>query len=324
AAHVEAATAALLTLQRAATRLEALAGASHEALRWLTTAGALWSVAEAPLPLAVAHTLIALAAFEATAPLAAAASALGRQRHAAARLLSGLDAPPLPIEGPPPIGPLTARVLDLQRPGISTPSGEALSFEITAGEAVAIVGPSGAGKTTLARCLVGLAIPTAGRVEIGGVSPIAARGRVALLGQSPRLIEGTARENLELGAAFTPEARAEALRRVGLGGLDEATPLGVDGRRLSGGERQRLALARLLLRRPGLLILDEPTAHLDAATAQALINALVALRATTTLVWITHDPPPWVTQVIRLGSATRPPPAPSPSDAPSSRMNASP
>ena len=176
-----------------------------------------------------------------------------------------------------------------------------VSFSIAAGEAVAIVGASGSGKSTLLGLLAGLDVPDSGHVRVRGQDLFALDedGRAALRGasigfvfQSFQLLPAlTALENvmLPLELAGLPDARAAAkgwLERVGLGGR-----LGHYPRQLSGGEQQRVAVARAFAPRPALVLADEPTGNLDAATGEAVIELMFALNreAGTTLVLVTHD-----------------------------------
>lgn len=176
-----------------------------------------------------------------------------------------------------------------------------LSFSVTAGQAVAVVGASGSGKSTLLGLLAGLDFPSAGTVRLDGTDLFSLtedqravlRGR--LLGfvfQSFQLLPAlTALENvmLPLELAGRAGARAESLRmleRVGLGARAGHYP-----KHLSGGEQQRVALARAFATRPRLLLADEPTGNLDAATGSAIIDLMFAMNAEhgTTLVLVTHD-----------------------------------
>ena len=176
-----------------------------------------------------------------------------------------------------------------------------VSFSIAAGEAVAIVGASGSGKSTLLGLLAGLDVPDSGHVRVRGQDLFALDedGRAALRGasigfvfQSFQLLPAlTALENvmLPLELAGLPDARAAAkgwLERVGLGGR-----LGHYPRQLSGGEQQRVAVARAFAPQPALVLADEPTGNLDAATGEAVIELMFALNreAGTTLVLVTHD-----------------------------------
>ena len=177
-----------------------------------------------------------------------------------------------------------------------------IDLDVAPGEAVGIVGPSGSGKTSLLMILAGLEAATAGTVHVAGqditrLSEDALarfrRGTVGIVFQSFHLIPTmTALENvsipLELAAAPDATVRAaEALRAVGLGHRLTHLP-----GQLSGGEQQRVALARAFAPRPRLLLADEPTGNLDAATGQTVMDLLFDLRQThgTTLLLITHDP----------------------------------
>jgi putative ABC transport system ATP-binding protein len=176
-----------------------------------------------------------------------------------------------------------------------------VSFEIAAGEAVAIVGASGSGKTTLLGLLAGLDLPTSGQVLVDGVdlAQLDEDGRAALrrrmvgfVFQSFQLLPAlTALENVMLpmelaGSATARETATTLLERVGLTPRLHHYP-----RQLSGGEQQRVAIARALVRRPRLILADEPTGALDVETGQSVMALLdtVATETAAALVTITHD-----------------------------------
>ena len=189
-----------------------------------------------------------------------------------------------------------------------------------AGRTTAVVGPSGAGKTTRVDVLLGLLEPTNGTVTIDGAdlagSAAAWRGQVAYVPQEPFLFDATVAENLRWARADATDTELwEALAQAAAhgfvrarGGLD--SQVGDRGAQLSGGERQRLALARALLRRPELLVLDEPTSNLDEASERAVGRALANLAGGCTIVLVTHRAATaaWADQVVTLegGRIARP------------------
>jgi ATP-binding cassette subfamily C protein CydC len=267
------------------------------------TAGSL-----APVELAVV-VLTPLAAFEATGVLPAAAIQVHRSRAAAARLMAVLDdaeapepgvgpepgAAPEPGATPAPAPPasgtsaprLVARGLAVGWPG-RPPLVEGLDLDVSPGRSVAVVGPSGVGKTTLLLTLAGFLPPRAGELLLDGVpladvDPAARLSRTALTTEDAHVFETTVLENLRVarGDATAEDARA-ALERAGLGGWLAGLPdgvdtaLGPDARSVSGGERRRLLLARSLLAAAPLLLVDEPAEHLDPGTADRLVTDLLA------------------------------------------------
>jgi len=171
-----------------------------------------------------------------------------------------------------------------------------VNLSIKAGEVVALVGPSGSGKSSLLHCLAGFIQPDAGHISLFGRPP--GEQPLAWMGQRPFLIKGSWADNLRLTA---PHADAAAMQRalaaVGLSKLLAAQPQGLDslldegGRGLSGGQAQRLALARVWLSDAALVLLDEPTASLDEESEADVVKALQALAAAgRTVVIATHHP----------------------------------
>src|SRR5262245_52636727 len=170
-------------------------------------------------------------------------------------------------------------------------------LDVHAGEVLCLVGPTGAGKSTLLRLLAGLERPAAGRLSFGrhrldeGALPLGVQRTLTLVFQRPLLLAGTVRANVEYGLrlrrAPNRAARAQAaLERLGLAALASRT-----ARTLSGGEAQLVALARALALEPEVLLLDEPTAHLDPARVALVEGVLqeVHRRGTATVVWATHN-----------------------------------
>jgi ATP-binding cassette subfamily B protein len=175
-----------------------------------------------------------------------------------------------------------------------------VSFRIPERSMTALIGPSGAGKTTVARLLARFWDTTGGAVRIGGVdvrdiSPENLAASVSIVFQDVYLFEGTIEDNVRIG---DPEASKEALHRAAaLAGLDHvvrtlpdgwATVVGEGGTALSGGQRQRVAIARALLKDAPILVLDEATAALDQESEAALTSTVQALAAEKTLLVITH------------------------------------
>ncbi|MEU8258097.1 ABC transporter ATP-binding protein [Micromonospora inaquosa] len=176
-----------------------------------------------------------------------------------------------------------------------------VDLRIPATGLTALVGPSGGGKTTLLALVERFYDPTRGRVEIDGRDvrdwPLAElRARIGYVEQDAPVLSGTLRDNLLLGTAGgVPEDwMAAVLERTRLASLVQRLPHGLDtvvghrGAALSGGERQRVAVARAILRQPGLLLLDEPTSQLDAVNEQALRELVTALARTTTVLMVAH------------------------------------
>jgi len=176
-----------------------------------------------------------------------------------------------------------------------------VSFSVKKGELIAIVGPSGAGKTTLTDLLLGVITPTNGHVTISNSNPMHAiesfPGAIAYVPQNIEIIDGTIRENVMMG--FVPNLNYEnriidALESAQLNSVISELPDGIDtqvgdrGTRLSGGQRQRLGIARALFTNPSLLIMDEATSALDGKTEQDLSHSIQNLRGEKTIILIAH------------------------------------
>jgi len=238
---------------------------------------------------------------------------LGAQFHASAdgiavaqRILALLEAPPdVASAGGRPAPSPAAAAVRFERVSFAYPSRpglvlDGLDLELFPGETVALVGASGAGKSTVASLLLRLAEPTAGRITVGGVDlshcdTEAWRRRLAWVPQHPTIFRGTVADNIRLGRAEATTVRDAAV----LAGADrfvEALPFGYDtlvgdgGRPLSAGERRRIALARAFVRDAQLVVLDEPTADLDRTSADVVAEAIERLRQGRTVLLIAHRP----------------------------------
>jgi thiol reductant ABC exporter CydC subunit len=244
-------------------------------------------------------TLTTLASFEAVAALPAAWHGLGASREAARRLFEVMDTPAAVAEPPAsaqcagaPTTVIRSALLEIRDlrftyPGESRPVLDGVSLRLDAGRRVAVVGPSGSGKSTLVHLLLRFWDVPPGTIFLQGNDVRAlpsdeVRARLTLVAQEVQLFTGTLRDNLRLGGAAGTEADLRsALRAARLEDLVASRPEGLDtwvgeqGLRLSGGERQRLALARALLHPAPLVLLDEPTAHLDALTEQQVLAEIV-------------------------------------------------
>jgi ATP-binding cassette, subfamily C, bacterial CydD len=240
---------------------------------------------------------------------------LGAQFHssadgiaAAERLLELVEAPAEVEQRGEALAPSpSAGTVRFERIAFAYPSREALvldglDLELRPGETVALVGASGAGKSTVASLLLRLAAPTAGRITVGDLDLAqcdveAWRPQLAWVPQQPTLFRGTVADNIRLGRsdAGTDEIRAAA-RLAGADDFVRALPAGYNtvvgdgGRPLSAGERRRIALARAFLRDAALVVLDEPTADLDAASAALVLDAVERLRVGRTVLLIAHRP----------------------------------
>ncbi len=240
---------------------------------------------------------------------------LGAEYHASAdglavaeRMFELLDAPTAVAAGGPRLAPSPATAqVRLERVSFSYPSRpgpvlDGFDLKLAPGEAVALVGESGAGKSTVAALLLGLLEPTAGAVTVGGVDLADCqleewRRLVAWVPQHPTLFRASVADNIRLGY---PEAPPQAVREAAvLAGADEfvrglpdgyATLVGDGERSLSPGERRRIGLARAFVRDAPLVILDEPTADLDPRSVSIVAGAVRRLQAGRTMLVIAHRP----------------------------------
>jgi ATP-binding cassette subfamily C protein CydC len=251
--------------------------------------------------------LLVLASFESVRPLPAAAQQLGTVGGAAARLLELADRP-RPVRDPAEPRPLvTDPVLRLEGARLRYDARsswvlDGVDLELRPGRRVALIGPSGAGKTTIANVLARFRELDGGRATLNGfdLAEFAqedVRSLVALAGQDAHLFATSVRENVRLARpGSSDEEIARALERAGawewVSSLPDAldTYVGETGDQVSGGQRQRIALARAFLSGAPLLVLDEPTAHLDRATAAAIVSDLLSVSDEVGLLVISHDP----------------------------------
>ena len=304
AARMEHAGAALEAAQDALSRRVARANAGALLCGQASILAILLAAGAAPV-VAVAAVFLVVAAFEPISGLPRAGVAAATASAAAARVLEVASSPPAIVE---PAQPAQVPA----QPGLRfagvhfgwTPDQPAvfsgLTLEVPAGARVAVLGPSGVGKSTLAALALKVATPQAGRVFLGGTdladlaSPDVHRS-VAWLGQTTHLFNDSIRGNLLLGRpAATDGDLWEALDRAAVGDTVRALPgqldtwLGESGAMLSGGQGRRVALARTLLQRAPVLILDEPCAGLDGETERAFLTTLFAETAGQTVILIAH------------------------------------
>jgi len=281
-------------------RRDAVNGGMAAGLTTLFAVGAAVAVTTVSIPavadgridgvLLAALALLAMASFEAILPLGQAAAGIDACGEAASRLEDITERRP-PVEEPSSPGPVPpAGALEFK--GVTFEFGEGhtllddASFALRQGESVALVGPSGIGKSTLAELLVRFRDPDAGRISLGGadlrdLNGHALRDAVRLAPQDSYLFDSTIRENVAIGRPGADGERiTEALAEAGLEDWVNTLPAGIDtfvgegGAQVSGGQRQRIAVARLFLSEARFLIFDEPTAHLDPAGAADLEHQL--------------------------------------------------
>jgi ATP-binding cassette, subfamily C, bacterial CydD len=207
---------------------------------------------------------------------------------------------------------IALEAVTLSYPGRGRPALEEVSLTIRPGEKIIVTGPSGAGKSSLLALLLGFATPTsgaitAGRIDLASIPADRWRSQIAWVPQHPHLFTTTIAENIALGR---PGARRqEIVAAARLAGADDfiqrlqhgyGTVLAEGARSLSAGQRQKLALARAFLRHAPVLLLDEPTAHLDPVSADRIITAIEDQMADRTVILITHRPPARASHATRI------------------------
>src|SRR5690348_13008091 len=204
------------------------------------------------------------------------------------------------------------RAVSLTYPNRGRPALDEVSLTVRPGEHIVLTGPSGAGKSSLLALLLGFATPASGAITAGGVD--LARipddrwlAPIAWVPQHPHLFAPTVGDNIALGQAGA--RRPDIVAAARLAGADEFirrlpggydTPLTEGARSLSAGQRQKIALARAFLRQAPVLLLDEPTAHLDWASADAVTTAVATRMADRTVILITHQPPSGADRAARI------------------------
>lgn len=274
------------------------------------------------MTLAAAFTVLLLTP-EAYAPLRAA----GTKFHASMEGLAALDQAFTLLaaaDGETPGGTRTApRGGSIELRGVTvayerTTALREVDLTVRPGERIALVGPSGGGKSTLLSLLLGFTTPTAGRILVDGTDLAELdldgwRRQLGWVPQRAHLFADTLAANIALGTPDAPRERiAQAARAAALGPVVDALPQGLDtvlgerGHGLSSGERQRLALARAFLRDAPLLLLDEPTARLDAASEQAVVSSTLSLVEGRTALLVAHRPAllAAATRVVRVDHGT--------------------
>ncbi|MBI5929889.1 MAG: thiol reductant ABC exporter subunit CydC [Chloroflexi bacterium] len=287
-------------------------------LVWLSIGVLLWlgiprldEIMLAPL------ALVTMACYEAFLPLGSAFQNLGSSIEAGRRLMMLVESD---LSSPDPASALSPSNFDITFKHVGFQYGpdepavlRDLNLSIPQGTHIAILGPSGVGKSTLINLLVRFWDYQAGEIQLGGhalhdYSPEALRDLIAVVPQNPHLFNATIRENLLLAQPKATEEQLETVVKiVGLDNLIASLPEGLDtwvgelGHTLSAGERQRVAIARAMLKNAPILVLDEATTNLDAVSQQNLLKTVQLEMEGRTIIFITHEAPKgsWMTTVIR-------------------------
>lgn len=258
-------------------------------------------------PVAAVFTLVLVAEF--FAPLRAFAAGYQDRLHAVSAA-AVLDLPPAPDPAAPrpPVRTVAASGVTIAFDDVGFawdpargPALDGITFRVPAGETLVLVGPSGAGKSTVIELLLGFVRPQSGRITVNGadlatLTPAALSRMTAWVGQRPALFAATIRDNIRFGQEDASDAAVEdAVRAAGLDAVARTLPQGLDtivgegGYGLSGGQAQRVAIARAVLRNTPLLLLDEPTAHLDPATEADVLDSLRRLAIGRTVILAAHS-----------------------------------
>jgi ABC-type multidrug transport system fused ATPase/permease subunit len=198
-------------------------------------------------------------------------------------------------------GSISLQNVSLIYPGSSYPSLQNINLEIPAGMSVAIVGPSGAGKTSMVDVILGVIIPTEGEITLSGLTPLQCvqqwPGAIGYVPQNVLIINGTVKENVALGfpeSSVTDELVHQSLSKAHLSDLVETFPQGINtqvgerGGKISGGQRQRLGIARAMFTKPKLLVLDEATSALDGESEAIISSTISTLKGEVTVLMIAH------------------------------------
>jgi ATP-binding cassette subfamily C protein len=282
----------------------------------LTVGALLYLAGEASGGIVFAASILAARALAPIDQVIAQWSALTAARQGWRRLEQLFDAFPAgelqATRLPAPTESLRVETLTIQPPRCDAPVLDAIDFALAAGDALGIIGPSAAGKTTLVKALVGLHQPAAGAVRLDGASidqwdPDDLGRHMGYLPQHVELLDGTIAQNI---ARFEPQPSSEAViaaaRAAGVHAMILALPGGYDslvgdgGLPLSAGQRQRIGLARALYRDPFLVVLDEPNSNLDAEGEAALDQAIVSVRARGGIVALVAHRPSALRQVSKV------------------------